>query len=113
VDDDVKKSILAERLKATREERGLTQAQLNRLCGFGVNQISRFETGIRSPATEALVKIATILDVSMDYLAGLTDNPHGQVIPTDLNVYEREIISTYREEGWSGIARLGVERLSK
>jgi len=113
VSDKTQNAALPARLRAAREQQGFTQQELSRLCGFGINQVNRFETGIREPSTTGLKTIANVLNVSMDYLAGLTENPHGQVIQTDLNVYEREIISTYREEGWSGIARLGVERLSK
>ncbi len=96
-----------------REKSGLTQHELARICGFGVNQISRYETGTHDPSSTALKKIATILDVSMDYLMGLTDEPHGNISPSDLNIHERQVVEAYRREGWPGVARLSVEKLTK
>jgi transcriptional regulator with XRE-family HTH domain len=106
-------SPLPQRIRAAREKLGITQQELGRLCGFGVNQISRYETGTREPSAIGLSKIAIALGVSMEYLIGLTDVPHGQFMPSDLNVYEREIVETFRRESWPGVIRLGAERLSK
>lgn len=36
--------------------------------------ISQFETGARSPGLHSLLRLATALDVSLDYLTGRTDN---------------------------------------
>jgi len=107
------KSILSERLRKSREAKGLTQQELSRLCGFGITQISRFETGLREPTTDAMRKIARTLGVSMDYLAGLVDIPHGQFQPPEIDVYEQQLLDMYRNEGWAGVIRLGAERLSK
>jgi len=91
----------------------MSQHELGQLCEMGVNQISRYETGRHEPSASNLIKIARILDVSVDYLLGLTNELHGFVVTQDLSLYEREVVDTFRRDGWSGIARLGVERLSK
>lgn len=110
---DNKTSLLPERLRAAREKLGLKQQELGRLCGLGVNQISRYETGFHDPSAMTLAKLARVLGVSMDYLAGLTDDPHGQVSPSDLNIYEREVIDTFRRDGWLGLIRLSTDQLGK
>lgn len=101
------------RLRTLRKQMRISQHELSQLCGLSLNQISRYELGIREPTAASLVKMARALNVSMDYLAGLTDEQHGLVAAQELNAYERAVIDAFRNEGWSGIARLGVERLSK
>jgi transcriptional regulator with XRE-family HTH domain len=106
-------SIFAERLRVRREEAGFTQQELSRLCGFGVTQISRYERGLQGPTLAGLAKIARILGISIDYLAGVTDDPHGNLTGNDLTGYEREVLETYRRDGWRGIAQLGLDKLAK
>jgi len=106
-------AVLPKRLRAARQKLNLSQHELARLCGLNINQIGRYELGQREPTSTTLVKIARVLNVSIDYLTGLTDEPHGSMVAQDLNVYEREVIDTLRHEGWPGVARLSVERLSK
>ena len=57
-------------LKAFRELRGLSQAQLGRLAGIGAASISHFETGQRTPTVESVVRLADALRVSVDALLG-------------------------------------------
>ena len=106
-------AVFPKRLRAAREQLDISQHELARLCGLSINQISRYELGVREPTSASLIKIARVLNVSMDYLTGLTDDPHGLLAAQDLNVYEREVINILRREGWPGVARLSVERLSK
>ena len=105
--------LFPQRLRAVREQLNISQHELARLCGLSMNQISRYELGVREPTSISLVKIARTLNVSMDYLVGLTNDQNGLLAAQELSAHEREILDTFRKEGWSGIARLGVERLSK
>jgi transcriptional regulator with XRE-family HTH domain len=104
---------LPERLRLARKRLNLTQHELSRLCGFSVNQINRYETELREPSVTALKKLAQVLGVSMDYLAGLTDDMHGQLSPSELNLHENEIVTTFRNEGWPGVVRLSVDKITK
>ena len=61
----------------------------------------------------SLKTIADVLDVSMDYLAGVTDDPRPKFTSNVTDYEEQLILKTFRHEGWSGVARLSVERLSK
>jgi len=106
-------SLRVERLREAREEKGLSQRDLSRLCGLGDNQIYRYETEKSDPSSSHLKIISEKLDVSTDYLLGLTDVPHGQLVRSDLDTNEREVVEVYRRHGWIGIIRLGTDRISK
>jgi len=102
-----------DRLRQIREEKQLTQRELARACGLGENLIYRYENKLSDPTIGTLVEIAEYLDTTSDYLLGLTLNPDKTRMSVDLDTVEEEIISVYRREGWSGVARVSVEHLSK
>jgi transcriptional regulator with XRE-family HTH domain len=62
-----------DRLKSTRELRGLNQAELALKAKLQPTAISHFETGSRSPSFDNLRRLADALSVSTDYLMGRTD----------------------------------------
>jgi DNA-binding XRE family transcriptional regulator len=51
-----------------REQRGLTQVQLAELVGVNKFHISNIERGKATPSVKLLIKIANILNVSVDDL---------------------------------------------
>ena len=57
-------------LRALRERRGMTQAELGRRAGMPAAAVSHFETGLRTPALGSLVRLADALDTSVDALLG-------------------------------------------
>ena len=63
----------AERLKELRKECKMSQAQLATKLGVNQRTISNWEKEIRQPDYDMLLKIATVLDVSTDYLLGLSE----------------------------------------
>jgi len=105
--------VLPHRLRYIRENKGFSQRQLGRICGLGANQINRYENGTSEPTIQTLKNIASHLEVGTDYLLGLTDNPENTVIFNQIDGDERELLDTYRNQGWLGVIRLGGERLSK
>ena len=60
----------AERLKELRKQAHLTQVELAKRLGIGQSSYADWERGKKKPTQENLVKIAQILDVSIDYLVG-------------------------------------------
>ncbi len=72
------------RLKDLRKEKGITQIQMQMLTGIDQSDYSKIENGKRYYTFEQCKRIALVLDTSMDYLAGLTDEkeayPRNQVI---------------------------------
>lgn len=54
------------RLRALREERNMTQAQLGEAAGMGYQEVSRIERGEREPTWGIIRKLADALDVTPD-----------------------------------------------
>ncbi len=63
------------RLRILRKERGFTQVKMQVLTGIDQSDYSKIESGRRYYTFEQCRKIALALNTSMDYLAGLTDDP--------------------------------------
>lgn len=82
-----------ERLKALRQERELTlemmAEDMNRKYGLTISKgtISRWEGGNTDPAMTYVVCIADYFNVSIDYLAGLTDSK----LPARLLAYAKGV----------------------
>jgi transcriptional regulator with XRE-family HTH domain len=55
--------------------RDITQAELNKASGIDTSQIANFEAGNRKPSLDNLKKLCEGLDVSADYLLGITEYP--------------------------------------
>ena len=104
--------VLPHRLRQIREGKGFSQRELGRLCGLGANQINRYESGTSEPTVQTLITIANQLNASTDYLLGLTDDPQYIATLSQIEPDERELLDTYRHEGWSGVAKLSVDKLS-
>ncbi len=102
-----------DRLRLWRERRGLSQRELARLCGLSGTQINKYENGPSDPTASSLVAIADQLGISVDYLLGKADDPRGHMGDGVLNPDENLVLNTFRQDGWTGIARLGVERIAK
>lgn len=64
-----------DRLKRLRKEKGYTQIKMQLLTGIDQSDYSKIEKGKRYYTFEQCKRIALALDTSMDYLAGLTDEP--------------------------------------
>lgn len=60
------------RLKELRQERNWTQGQVAERVGVTPSVISAYETGIRMPSYEVLLKLVRLFGVSSDYLLGIS-----------------------------------------
>jgi len=69
--------MLGKRLSESRKLLGWTQSELAKALGNRYDQpmISRVESGRAGLQIDGLVEVARVLNVSLDYLAGLTDVP--------------------------------------
>lgn len=61
----------AERIKALREARGWTQAELARRMNITRNGVNSWEQGLSMPSPACLVDLAKVFYVSTDYLLGV------------------------------------------
>ncbi|WP_304458972.1 helix-turn-helix domain-containing protein [Alicyclobacillus sendaiensis] len=68
---------LGQRIRQTRIRRGLTQSQIAMALGVTEANISNYERDKSIPPSERLQKLAEVLGVSVDYLLGRTNDPHG------------------------------------
>lgn len=67
--------IIMNRLKELRKLKGYTQLQIQMKTGIDQSDYSKIENGVRYMTLEQCKRLALILDTSMDYLAGITNNP--------------------------------------
>lgn len=61
----------ADRIKALRETRGWTQAELARRLNLTRNGVNSWEQGLSMPSPACLVDLAKLFSVSTDYLLGV------------------------------------------
>ena len=69
--------IIKQRIRALRESVGLSQNKLGKLVGLPQSSINRYVQGQSTPSAKTLRWYADYFDVSMDYIYGRTDDPHG------------------------------------
>ena len=77
----------ADRIKALRESRGWTQAELARRMNMTRNGINSWEQVLSMPSPQSLVDLARLFSVSTDYLLGV--EKHNTVNVTGL--YEKDV----------------------
>lgn len=66
--------IFAERLKQARECANLTQTQFSEKTGIAQGTISAYEQGkSKNPTVDSLIRMASVLNVSLDWLVGVSD----------------------------------------
>ena len=101
----------AERLKELRKQAHLTQVELAKRLGIGQSSYADWERGKKKPTQENLVKIAQILDVSIDYLVGNSEEKSDELDNIELlfrmnskgmteeekEVFKRELIEFMEE----------------
>lgn len=61
------------RLTQAREQSRYTQVELAELIGVHKQTIWRWEKGLKQPNSDDLIKIANVLQISVDWLLGLDD----------------------------------------
>ncbi|MGJ4063502.1 helix-turn-helix domain-containing protein [Limosilactobacillus mucosae] len=67
---------IAERIKEYRKQRHYTQKELATLINVKPTTVSGWELGRNTPSIEMLKKLADILNVSFDELAGVESNSY-------------------------------------
>lgn len=63
-----------QRLQDCREDKDLKQIEVAKILNTTQKQYSRWETGQYQIPLEVIIKLAKYYDVSLDYLAGLTND---------------------------------------
>ena len=83
---NLKDKSVAKRIRAVREAKGLTQANLAAQASITPAAICQIEAGTRTPSTPILRRVSAVLNVSIDYLLGSTDEVQLQDILSDEGV---------------------------
>lgn len=68
-------SLFSERLILLRHENGLSQKACAKKLQISPRACAYYEAGEREPQLSVLIRMADFYDVSIDYLAGRTDEP--------------------------------------
>ena len=68
-------SILAQRLKKSREAKNLSQVEVSSLTGINNKTLSGYENNVGTPDISTLSRLADLYGVTLDYLAGRVDSP--------------------------------------
>ena len=66
------------RLKDLREDKDLSQEDVARILGTEQSYYAKYENGVRPIPFERVIKLALFYDVSIDYIAGLTNDKRGR-----------------------------------
>lgn len=99
-------ALFPERLKALRNNFGLSQQKLADIIGnISKSSINMYERGAREPSFETMEAFADFFNVDLDYLYGKSDIPNRSAVLTQpandaslaLSAHERELVLAYRQ----------------
>lgn len=115
-----------EKLRIIRKEMGFTQKELANFLNVSQQTYSDYENGKTEPDIDTIIKMAEILQISVDYLVGRTDEL-GAVTPVpavpQFSEEDREILSLFHAltpeyravalktlRSWAGVPATGVSK---
>lgn len=105
---------LADNLKRLRKKRRWSQTQLAQQIGAHLSHINRIETGKYNPSLDVVQKLATVFDVTIDYLVSDTDEDFKEVRIEDKNLMERvKLIDSLEEDDKAALIRVIDSMLTK
>lgn len=105
---------LSKNLKKLRKKKGWSQSQLAEQVGSHLSHINRIETGKYNPSLDVVQKLASIFEVSIDYLVSDMDEGYNEVKIENKGLMERmKLIDTLDEEDRSALIRIIDSMLTK
>lgn len=75
-----------QKLKELRKEKKLTQTELASKLNISQKLYSNWESGKAEPTLDNIIKLANILDVTVDYLLGRSDNFSNTIVLSKNNM---------------------------
>ena len=88
---------IGERITKARRYLGMNQKELCEKAEINEATLSRYENGLREPKAATLSKLAEILEVSTDYLLGITDIRNYRTLQNDINKNVESIYENTKE----------------
>lgn len=82
-----------DRLSILMGQKDISARQITIDCKLNHSAITDWKSGKAKPSSEALSKLADYFNVSVDYLLGRTDDPHGLQFPAE-EMYHIPVIAT-------------------
>ncbi len=105
---------LADNLKRLRKKRGWSQTQLAKQIGSHLSHVNRIETGKYNPSLDVVQKLASVFDVSIDYLISDTEEDFKEVRIEDKSLLERvKLIDSLDKEDKTALIRVIDSMLTK
>jgi transcriptional regulator with XRE-family HTH domain len=105
---------LADNLKRLRKKRRWSQTQLAEQIGSHLSHINRIETGKYNPSLDVVQKLATVFNVTIDYLVSDTDEDFKEVRIEDKNLMERvKLIDSLEKDDKAALIRVIDSMLTK
>ena len=87
------------RLRALRQRRGTTLAQLSAATGISVSTLSRLESGDRRPSLELLLPLARVHGVPLDELVGAPPTGDPRIHPRPITRHGITVLPLSRRPG--------------
>ncbi|HEM9366171.1 TPA: transcriptional regulator [Streptococcus agalactiae] len=75
-----------QKLREERKKRGYTQEEMAKLLAIGQSAYAKWENGRTEPTLDNIIKLANILDVTVDYLLGRSDNFSNTIVLSKNNM---------------------------
>jgi transcriptional regulator with XRE-family HTH domain len=100
-----KRIFRGDRLRDARERHGLTQEDISERIGASKAQINRYENGKSDPTPDVLMRLATELDVPIDWLLGRSDTEPSSS-STQITPEEEALLRYARKGDVEGAMRL-------
>ena len=72
-------------LKKLREDKKITQKEMAEILGTSRSHYSKCEKGTRAITFSMMIKLAKFYDVSIDYIAGLTNDKRKKMVKNSAN----------------------------
>ena len=89
-----KRVFRGDRLSSIRKTRQFTQDELADRLELGHSQLNKYENGKSDPSPEIIVRLATELNVTADWLLGLVDEPDQRIGKLDSVSYTHLTLPT-------------------
>ena len=104
-----KRVFRGDRLREARIRSGMSQAKLAQRTQASPAQIRRYELQSGDPSIELLTRLVAELNVSADWLVGISDMPDRY--PTDLSQAELRLIQAFRRCDAAAMLRIAASNL--
>ncbi|MDD3960006.1 MAG: helix-turn-helix transcriptional regulator [Oscillospiraceae bacterium] len=103
---------IGKRIRSARENAKMTARELAKRLGVSPTRLSNWENGTNRPRAEYISSISRILEVSTDYLLGITaenqlkvseeSSIYSSITNVDLTLDEKKLLYLWREASYEG-----------